>query len=80
MNKARSQNGSKTGGLERELHLKQGAKVMLTENIDIADRLTNGQLGTVTGFKFHQNSQTIASVYVKFQDNKTTIVNHAAKQ
>jgi len=38
---------SKTGGLDYELHLKETARVMFTANIDISDRLINGQIDTV---------------------------------
>ena len=68
-----SQSRSKTGGLEAQLHLKQGARVMLTTNLAIADRLTNGQFGTVTGFKFQQNNPNPLVVYVKFDDRKAGI-------
>jgi len=33
---------SETGGLDYELHLKETARVMLTANIDISDRLISG--------------------------------------
>ena len=68
-----SQSRSKTGGLEAQLHLKQGARVMLTTNLAIADCLTNGQLGAVTGFKFQQNNPNSLVVYVKFDDRKAGI-------
>ena len=38
---------SETRGLDFEVRVKVGARVMLTTNIDIADRLINGQMGTV---------------------------------
>ena len=38
---------SETGGLDYELHLKETARVMLTANIDISDRLINGHIDTV---------------------------------
>ena len=40
---------------------------MLTMNIDIADCLTNGQLGTVVGFKVN-SSNDMKTVYVNFDD------------
>ena len=42
---------NETGGLALELQLKIGARVMLISNIDIDDRLINGQLGTIVDFK-----------------------------
>ena len=35
---------SETGGLDYELHLKETARVMLTADIDISDRLINTQI------------------------------------
>ena len=37
----------KTGNLRKVLHVKVGARVMLTTNIDVSDELTNGTVGTV---------------------------------
>ena len=42
---------------------------MLTSNIDIADRLINGQLGTVVRVDINQTQQTPSTVYVKFDDD-----------
>ena len=42
----RNQNQTNTG-LAKLLQLKIGAKVMLTVNIDVKDRLVNGQTGKV---------------------------------
>ena len=35
------------GGLSRVLNLKRTARIMITSNIDLDDRLINGQMGTV---------------------------------
>ena len=43
---------SSTGGLAQCLHLKKAARVMLTVNIDVSDRLANGELGTVDNLVF----------------------------
>ena len=44
--KVLDRNQSKTGGLARMLQIKVNARIMLTVNIDIADRLINvGKLG-----------------------------------
>ena len=59
---------SETGGLAAELDLKIDARVMLISNIDIEDRLINGQLGTVCDFLF--KNERIEVVYVKFDDRK----------
>jgi len=41
-----------TGGLDYELHLKE----MLTANIDISDRLINGQIDTVVKIDVNPNT------------------------
>ena len=38
---------SETGGLDSEILVKENCRVMLTTNIDINDRLINGQMGTI---------------------------------
>ena len=38
---------SETGGLDTKILIKENARIMLTTNVDISDRLINGQLGTV---------------------------------
>ena len=56
-----------TGGLARSLELKVDARVMLTSNIDVGDKLSNGQIGTV----FHiyvDHSKRVSKVYVKSDD------------
>ena len=56
-----------TGGLARLLELKVDARVMLTSNIDVGDKLSNGKIGTV----FHiyvDHSKRVSKIYVKFDD------------
>ena len=55
---------SKTGGLAHTLIIKLGAKVMLTSNIDIKDKLINGQIGTVVHIEKHYG--IVKTVFVKF--------------
>ena len=43
---------------------------MLTNNIDIADRLINGQLGTVVKIEVNKNNKKPTIIYVKFEDAK----------
>ena len=57
---------SATGGLAKTLKLKIGAKVMLTINTDIQDRLINGQIGLVKHFEIINND--VATIFIKFDD------------
>ena len=59
---------SETGGLDYEILIKEGARVMLTTNISIPDRLINGQMGTVFRVIINQASNTPTIVYIKFDD------------
>ena len=43
------------------------AKAILTANLDIQDRLINGQTGNITHIEFAQVS--VQKVYVKFSDD-----------
>ena len=61
---------SETGGLDYEVKIKEGARIMLTTNLDIADRLINGQMGTVVKIHFHRVPQKPTVVYVKFDDSR----------
>ena len=67
--KVLSRGRSETGGLDSEILMKENARVMLTANIDIANRLINGQMGTVVQIATDQNTQKPTVVYVKFDDN-----------
>lgn len=64
-----SKGRSETGGLDSEIFIKEGARVMLTTNIDIADRLINGQMGTVIKIAADQTGKP-AKIYVKFDDSQ----------
>ena len=63
-----SKGRSNTGGLDLEISTKEGASVMLTNNVDISDRLINGQIGTVARILVNEMSQKPTIVYVKFDD------------
>ena len=52
--KVLNQSQSETGGLPRTQDLKINARVMLTVNADLEDRLVNGQLATVKHFQTDQ--------------------------
>ena len=49
------------------LHMKVGAKVMLTFNVDVLDGLTNGSRGEIVGFEM-KKSEYIEKVIIKFDD------------
>ena len=68
INKALNRSQSQTGGLASVLSIKVGARVMITSNIvtDVADRLSNGQIGTAKHVKLEGNQ--INCVYVKMDD------------
>ena len=56
---------SDTGNLAAKLELKHGAKVMLTLNVNLKDRLVN-EVGKVMTFKFIGSDVKV--IYVKFND------------
>ena len=62
-----SRSQSETGGLAGTLELKVNTGVMLTVNVDLEDRLVNGQLGTVKHFQKDQNGNVL-KIYIAFDD------------
>ena len=67
INKALNRTQMKRGVLARLLELKVVARVMLTSNIDVADKLSNGQVGTA--FHIHTDrNQRVIKIYIKFDD------------
>ena len=65
--KALNRSQSETGGLAGTLELKVNARVMLTVNVDLEDRLVNGQLGPAKDFQKDQNGNVL-KIYVAFDD------------
>ena len=53
---------SETCRLDSDIHIKEGARVILTTNINIQGRLINGQMGTVIKIQNWYYSQTTRSV------------------
>ena len=62
-----NQSQSETGGLAGTLELKVNARVMLTVNVDLEDRLVNGQLCPAKDFQKDQNGNVL-KIYVAFDD------------
>ena len=55
-----------SSGFLETLHLKKGARVMMTVNVDTADGLTNGSIGTVGEFVFEEGQ--VKYIMVKFEE------------
>ena len=60
---------SETGGLAKTLQIKLNSQVMLTVNIDLQDKLVNGQLGTIKHISIDTKGNVI-KIYIKFDDSK----------
>ena len=69
INEILSYKQSETGGIGQTLHIKVNAQVMLTVNIDLQDRLVNGQLGTIKHISIDTKGN-VTKIYVKFHDSK----------
>ena len=63
------ENQSETGGLASTLQIKSNVRVMLTMNVDLQDRLIDGQSGTVKHIEIN-DQHNISKVYIKYDDNK----------
>ena len=57
----------KTGGLAHKLTIKLQAKMILTSNIDVSDKLCNGQIGTIHHLKQDSNGN-VTTIYLKMDD------------
>ena len=60
-------NQTDTGGLASVIKIKVNSRVMLTVNVDLSDRLVNGQLGTVKHISKNMNGD-VTKIYIKFDD------------
>ena len=65
---------SETSGIAGALELKVNARIMVTVNIDLDDRLVNGQLGTVKHI-LKDKKGTVTKIYVAFDDNPAGLKN-----
>ena len=66
-----SDDNSNTAGLEKELVIKLGCKVLLCRNIDITLGLVNGAIGTIRSVKFSiDQASLVESMTVHFDDDR----------
>ena len=63
---------SKTGGLHGTLKLAVGARVMLTTNVDVSDRLVNGVRGEVVHITTNKSSE-VTTILVKFDNGRVRL-------
>ena len=61
------------GGLATVFEVKLESNVMLTQNVDVSDRLANGQTGVVRHMKFNPGNSRPKSIYVSFDDRSAGI-------
>ena len=65
-----NRNQSETKGLTGVLDIKLNASVMLTVNIDLPDRLVDGQLGTVYKCIRKDSERNVSKIYINIDDFK----------
>ena len=79
-------NPCETGNLQKVLTVKINARVMITMNIDVADGLTNGAMGTVTNVRISQTTGKMSVILVAFdsehvgQETRHTNVHNSMHQ
>ena len=56
-----------TGGLAYKMDIKLNAKVMLTTNINVEDKLCNGQIGVIRHIKY-DSANTPQKIYLQMED------------
>ena len=62
-----SEDSRYTGGVAKEIFVCEGARVMITRNIDVQDGLVNGAQGTVLGFIPNTtNGENIKAILIQF--------------
>jgi len=59
---------TQTANLPAKLKVCVGARIMLTDNISVSDRLINGSIGTVMHLELKPDKPLIGTIYVKFDD------------
>ena len=59
---------TQTANLPAKFKLFVGARIMLTDNISMSDRLINGSIGTVRHLQMKPDKPLLGMIYVKFDD------------
>ena len=72
-------NPHETGNLQKVLTIKINARVMIAGNIDVADGLTNGAMGTVTNVITDQTTGKMSVIMVAFDSEHVGTRNKAHK-
>ena len=65
---ALKRNQMQTGGLAYKFTFKLGAKVMITSNIDVEDKLCNGQMGTIEYIKLN-HERKVTHIYLRMDED-----------
>ena len=73
INKALERGRCANRGLDYKIDLKNGARVILTTNLDAEDRLINGQIGTIVKIKINSVSGKPDVICVQFDDQNAGI-------
>ena len=61
-------NISQTGNLVNRLKVCKNARVMLTDNVNIPEKLINGSIGTVKAINVNPRNFLAGEIYIKFDD------------
>ena len=64
---------SETGGLDSVILAKENARVMLTINIDVNDRLIDEQMGAIKKIGINHTTQKPVVIYINFEDSQSGI-------
>ena len=62
---------NETAGLPKSLTVCIGAKVMLTRNLDIEDKLVNGSMGTIVHIQGLKKNKPNGTIWIEFDNSST---------
>ena len=61
-------------GLPDSLLVGIGARVMITRNQDVEDKIVNGSLGSIIGLDFFKSNNIVKTIWVQLDDSKAGII------